>query len=217
MIGSDTIISEACCLFPEEFSKYEIFVALMNIGPTTDIEKMCGAAIEGIISEIVRRDMIGLMIQKDSVMEGNSGVWGYFQSLCKNKGAEIWTHSDTMNDSLDVWNAVVMLDLFAGGKLDKYPQKELKKALRDMALEQAYRESHGGDEYKGDNSGEKFLFKLLEKAAYYAPDISCICDSSMNNEDSGLLVFRDWSGMDTLYSFSISRNNKGRYKVKRIK
>ena len=214
MIGSDTIISEACCLFPEEFSKYEIFVALMSIGPTTDIEKMCGAAIEGIISEIVRRDMIGLMIQKDSVMEGNSGVWGYFQSLCKNKGAEIWTHSDTRNDSLDVWNAVVMLDLFAGGKQDKYPQKELKKALRDMALEQAYRESHGGDEYKGDNPGEKFLFKLLEKAAYYAPDISEIADSIEDNGKRGFVNFPDWTGMNDLYRFSVYKGSDGRFKVK---
>ena len=150
-------------------------------------------------------------------MDSDTGIYPYFRSLCKKNGAEVWTHDDDGNDSLNVWDAVTLLHIYAEKELDTYPAKELNEALCNMALEQAYRESHGGDEYKGDNPGEKFLFRLIEQAAYYAPDISCICDSSMYNEDSGLLVFRDWSGMDTLYSFSISRNNKGRYKVKRIK
>lgn len=217
VLKEDAARMESCCFFPEEFPKYEIFVALEKKGLPADAEKICGPVIDDIIGEIVSRGMLGLMIKKEEVMDSDTGILPYFRSLCKKNGAEIWTHDDDGNDSLNVWDAVTLLHLYAEKELDTYPAKELNEALCNMALEQVYRESHGGDEYKGDNPGEKFLFRLIEQAAYYAPDISCICDSSMNNEDSGLLVFRDWSGMDTLYSFSISRNNKGRYKVKRIK
>lgn len=215
--GGDTVTMESCCFFPEEFPKYEIFVALEKKGLPADAEKTCSPVVNEITGEIVSRKMLGLMIKKEEAMDSDTGVYPYFRSLCKKNGAEVWTHDDDGNDYLNVWDAVTLLHLYAEKELDTYPAKELNEALCNMALEQAYRESHGGDEYKGDNPGEKFLFELIEKAAYYAPDISCICDTSMGNEDSGLLVFRDWSGMDTLYSFSISRNNKGRYKVKRIK
>lgn len=215
IIGGDTIRIMGCCLYPEEIPIYEIFVALEKAGSPADAEKMCGPVIDSIISEITG-EMMELLLDKGSVMESNTGVWGYFQSLCREEGAEVWTHGYTRDDSLDVWDAVALLHLYAAGKLDTYPCTELRKALRNMALEQAYRESHEGREYHGDNPGEVFMFNLLEKAAYYAPTISDIADTLTGDGKTGQIHFLDWTGMTDLYRFSIHEGPNGRFIVNKL-
>jgi len=54
----------------------------------------------------------------------------------------------------------------------------------------------------------------LEKAAYYAPDISEIADSIEDNGKRGFVNFPDWTGMNDLYRFSVYKGSDGRFKVK---
>ena len=177
--------------------------------------KVCIPVIDEIINEIVIRGMLSLIIKKEMAMDSDSGVLAYFHSLYRNGEAEIWTHGYNRDDSLNVWDAVALLHLYSEGELKNYPGKELKSALCNMALEQAYRECHGGDEYENGNPGEKFLCGLLEKAAYYAPALDDIADILLDDGKTGQLRFMDWTGVYPMYTFLIYKGADGRFTVKK--
>lgn len=142
-------------------------------------------------------------------------VTDYFRTLCKEGKAEVWTHPDN-EDTTQVWNAVRLLDKYAKGQCDSFPEHEIKAALKTMAYEQGYLSSHGCiEDEKQVNKGEVFLFNLMEQAAQYAPSINCISDFHSDDGNAGILYFPEWTPFNPLYSVLIYKCETG-FKVQMI-
>lgn len=147
-------------------------------------------------------------------------IQAYFDSLCHECGADVWTHTPENGDSQDVWNAVRELHRFVNHQRGAYPAEEVKTALRHMAFEQGYAYSHGADETdsvsngeaRRANAGEAFLFRFLEQAAAHSPRLDFVTDLQAEDGKAGILYFPEWSGLNPLYSFLVYRAGQG-YKV----
>ena len=130
----------------------------------------------------------------------------YFDSLC-GQGAYVMVHGSLQEDSLQVWDAVKLLNQATRQRGIGFPADSLRKAMRSLAQEQTYLYSHGAPEE--NNGGEAFLFRLIEQAALNCHHVELLTDIYTDDRRAGVLSFSDWSGMNPLYSFLIYRTGHG--------
>lgn len=136
----------------------------------------------------------------------------YFDSLCR-EGAFVATHTNDMEDSLAVWDAIRLLDCFAQGKGKFYPATQIRNALEILRLEQAYCFNHGVQD--GNNGGEAFMFRLIEQAALHCNRIDYITDFRADDRKVGVLYFGEWGLGLPLYSILVYQASEG-FRVKMI-
>lgn len=141
-----------------------------------------------------------------------ANIQAYFDSICKNCGAEVLIHNANRDDSIEVWNAVKELDRYVNHQRKYYPVEEIRTAIQNMAFEQGYIYSHSGEESDSANCGEIFLFRLIEQAALYSPQLDFVTTFHAEGGEAGILYFPEWSGMNPLYSFLVYKTEQG-YKV----
>ena len=132
----------------------------------------------------------------------------YFDSLCRNAGAKVLVHSPEEGDSLAIWEGIKELDRYARGLRKYYPEKTVKDILRSLAFCQGYEYSHIAHEEK-INSGEIFLFRLLEQAARFCPKMDFLADFQTPDGQAGILYYPEWSPNLPLYSFILYRTGEG--------
>ena len=141
-----------------------------------------------------------------------TNIQAYFDSICVDCVAAVWTHNSNQRESIEVWNAVKELDRYVNHQRKYYPAEEIKNALQYMAFEQGYLYSHNGEESDSANCGEVFLFRLIEQAALHSPQLDFVTTFHAEGGNAGVLYFPEWSGMNPLYSFLVYKTEKG-YKV----
>lgn len=139
-------------------------------------------------------------------------IVAYFDSLCR-QGVCVAVHGNEREDSLQVWDAVRLLNRSAQLEGKSFPMVSLRKAMESLAREQAYLYSHGSPE--GGNGGEAFLFRLIEQAALHCYQTSFLTDFHTDDGRAGVINFSDWSGMNPLYSFLVYKTGT-RCRVKMI-
>lgn len=124
----------------------------------------------------------------------------YFETLCRDYGAEVTVHTNDENDSLHVWQTVKRLDDYANGRRKDFPTKDVREALDDMAFELGYIYSHLC--YEDTNYAEVFFFRFLEQAVRLSPRVAYVTDYQIVDGTVGFLNYNGW-GPSPLYSFYV--------------
>jgi len=140
----------------------------------------------------------------------------YMDSLCKDCQAGVWIHSGTPDEESAIWRSVDALASYAVGEMKYFPVKELRKTLEALAFEQGYMESHAvSKEGDGINGGEIFLFRLMEQAARYCPQIDYLSDFHTPDCQAGVIYYPGWSANNPLYSILMYKSGES-FKLRMI-
>ena len=81
--------------------------------------------------------------------------------------------------------------------------------MKVMAFEQGYMYSHSGEDPDSVNCGEAFLFRFIEQAALYSPQLDFVTTFHADDRNAGILYFPEWSAINPLYSFLVYRTKQG--------
>lgn len=149
----------------------------------------------------------------DYISDSPDNIVEYFESLCSEYGAVVAVHSNDTDDSLQVWQAIRLLDDYAAGRRKYYPAEEVRLALDILAFELGYWHSHG-DYFKLDyadedtNYAEIFFFRFLEQAVRLSPQVDFVTDFHCADGTAGILNYHEWSP-NPLYSFLVYPSDSG--------
>lgn len=154
----------------------------------------------------------------DYISDSPDNIVEYFESLCSEHGAVVAVHSNDRDDSLQVWQAIRLLDDYAAGRRKYYPAEEVRRALDVLAFELGYWHSHGdyfkldyaddqGD-YEDTNYAEIFFFRFLEQAVRLSPQVDFVTDFHCADGTAGILNYHEWSP-NPLYSFLVYPSDSG--------
>ena len=146
-----------------------------------------------------------------------TNIQAYFDSICKNCGAAVWTYAyePNGNESIEVWNAVKELHRYVNHQRKYYPAEEVTKAIEHMTLAQAYIYSQGGPKPDTVNCGEAFLFRFIEQTALHSPQLDFVTTFRAEGGKAGILYLEDWSLTHPLYCFLVYETEQG-YKMIRV-
>lgn len=124
----------------------------------------------------------------------------YFQTLCSEWGAVVAVHSNDPQDSLEIWNAIRLLDDYAAGRREFYPADEVRGALDALAFDLGYWFNHGSE--VDTDRAEIFFFRFLEQAVRLSPQVDFVTDFHCADGTAGILNYHEWSP-NPLYSFLV--------------
>ena len=130
----------------------------------------------------------------------------YFEALCLEQRAVVAVHSNDPQDSLDIWNAIRLLDDYAAGRRKYYPVDEVRDALAALAFDLGYWFNHSNDE--DTNRAEIFFFRFLEQAVRLSPQVDFVTDFHCADGSAGILNYHEWNP-NPLYSFLVYPTTKG--------
>lgn len=141
-------------------------------------------------------------------------IKAYFSFLHEERGVVGVYHVEEDKNVVPV--AIEQLHAFVNGDRKSYPYSEVMNAITTVAFELGYIDGHGGVEQGYINLGEAFLYRFMEQAVYYCPDITKICHKTTSDSSAGIMAFKSWNKQDGLMSFLLYKSGDGHNKVMRI-